>query len=110
MAALGRVLDRHGDAVDGATVASAWLSALPLVEDRVEARATHAQLVRLVEASDARCALPAAGTLLIMVFGCGCWTSARKQPCMRSKWSLSRRQMQGALLAPGRFRLHLAVP
>ena len=59
VAALGRVLDRHGDAVDGAMVASAWLSALPLVEDRVEARATHAQLVRLVEASDARCALPA---------------------------------------------------
>ena len=61
MAALGRVLERHGDTVDGAAVASAWLSALPLVEDRVEARATHAQLVRLVEASDARCVLPALG-------------------------------------------------
>ncbi|KAK9821719.1 hypothetical protein WJX81_003315 [Elliptochloris bilobata] len=54
VAALGRVLERHGDAVDGAAVGSAWLAALPLVEDRVEARVTHAQLVRLVEASDAR--------------------------------------------------------
>jgi len=54
VAALGRVLERHGDAVDGAAIGSAWLAALPLVEDKVEARATHAQLVRLVEASDAR--------------------------------------------------------
>ena len=58
VAALGRVLEHQRDWVDGAAVGGAWLAALPLVADRVEARAAHAQLVRLVEASDVRCARP----------------------------------------------------
>ncbi len=58
VAALGRVLEYQRDWVDGAAVGGAWLAALPLVVDRVEARAAHAQLVRLVEASDVRCARP----------------------------------------------------
>lgn len=50
-----QVLEFHGDgAADGAAVAQAWLSCLPLMVDEVEARVAHEQLVRLVEKSDPR--------------------------------------------------------
>lgn len=42
--------------MDGKAVATAWLGALPLRADDVEAAVAHEQLVRLVEASDPRCA------------------------------------------------------
>jgi len=54
VSALGRILEFHGDAVDGAMVAGAWLGALPLTGDAVEAVVQHAFLVRLLEARDAR--------------------------------------------------------
>ena len=49
-----QLLEFHGDAVDGAAVAGAWLSCLPLTVDEVEARVAHEQLVRTVEQSDPR--------------------------------------------------------
>ena len=50
-----QVLEYHGEAaVDGPTVAQAWLSCLPLTVDEVEAAVAHEQLVRLVEKSDPR--------------------------------------------------------
>jgi hypothetical protein len=50
-----QLLEFHGEAVDGKAVASAWLGALPLTADELEAAVAHEQLVRLVEASDPRC-------------------------------------------------------
>ena len=49
------MLEFHGEAVDGKAVAAAWLGALPLTADELEAAVAHEQLVRLVEASDPRC-------------------------------------------------------
>ena len=60
VSALGKVLEGHSGALappDAARAWGVWAASLPLVEDKVEARAVHAQLVRLLEASDARCLL-----------------------------------------------------
>lgn len=57
IAALGRVLEHHGGAIEESAAAQSWnvwVSSLPVVEDKVEARYVHAQLVRHVEASDPR--------------------------------------------------------
>lgn len=57
VAALGKVLEAHGGALQASAAAqawNAWVSSLPLLEDKVEAKAVHAQLVRLLEASDVR--------------------------------------------------------
>lgn len=54
VSALGRILEFHADAVDAAAVTGAWLNALPLTGDAVEAVSQHALLVRLLEARDAR--------------------------------------------------------
>jgi hypothetical protein len=59
VAALGKLLEAHAGALAAGAAAQAWgiwLGALPLTEDRVEAKVVHAQLVRLLEASDPRCA------------------------------------------------------
>jgi hypothetical protein len=49
-----QMLEFHGEAIDGNAVATAWLGALPLTADELEAAVAHEQLVRLVEASDPR--------------------------------------------------------
>lgn len=54
MSALGKVLEGHGDLVDGPAVGAVWVNALPLTADTVEAKVVHSQLVRMIEASDAR--------------------------------------------------------
>ena len=57
IAALGRVLENHGTALEESAAAQSWnvwVNSLPLVEDKIEARYVHAQLVRHVEASDQR--------------------------------------------------------
>ena len=57
IAALGRVLENHGAAIEESAAAQSWnvwVSSLPLAEDKIEARYVHAQLVRHVEASDPR--------------------------------------------------------
>ena len=59
VSALGKVLEGHSASLappDAAQAWGAWAGSLPLVEDKVEARAVHAQLVRLIEASDDRSA------------------------------------------------------
>ncbi len=55
VAALGKVLEFHGECVDGGAVGGLWVNALPLQNDVAEAKYAHAQLVRMLEASDARC-------------------------------------------------------
>jgi len=42
------------DAQQGVAIADTWVRALPILEDAVEAVQVHAQLVRFIEASDAR--------------------------------------------------------
>ena len=57
VAALGRVLESHGTAIEESAAAQSWnvwVNSLPLAEDKIEARYVHAQLVRHVEASDPR--------------------------------------------------------
>ncbi|BDA40930.1 Importin-5 [Coccomyxa sp. Obi] len=57
VAALGKVLEFHGSMIEGSAAAQSWdvwINSLPLVEDKVEARHVHAQLVRHIQASDAR--------------------------------------------------------
>ncbi len=44
----------RSDSLDSAAVASAWLNALPLTADAVEAVAQHDLLVRLLTARDPR--------------------------------------------------------
>lgn len=59
VAALGKVLEFHGGVIEASAAAQSWdvwINSLPLVEDKVEARHVHAQLVRHIQASDARCA------------------------------------------------------
>ena len=53
VSALGKVLEGHSGALappDAARAWGVWAASLPLVEDKVEARAVHAQLVHLLEA------------------------------------------------------------
>lgn len=52
--ALGRLLQHHGEGLDGAHVGATWLATLPLTADTVEAQAMHELLVELVEANDRR--------------------------------------------------------
>ena len=57
IAALGRTLENHGTVMEESAAAqswSVWVNSLPIEEDKVEAKYVHAQLVRHVEASDAR--------------------------------------------------------
>ncbi len=59
VSALGKVIEYQAgvlDAQQGVALADTWVRALPVVEDAVEALQVHAQLVRFIEASDARCA------------------------------------------------------
>ena len=57
IAALGRALEGHATAMEESVAAQSWnvwVNSLPIEEDKVEAKYVHAQLVRHVEASDAR--------------------------------------------------------
>ena len=57
IAALGRTLENHGTVMEESAAAQSWnvwVNSLPVEEDKVEAKYVHAQLVRHVEASDAR--------------------------------------------------------
>ncbi len=54
VSALGRLLEHHSDTLNGAAMAEAWVAALPLKADAVEACSMHELLVRLLEAQDAR--------------------------------------------------------
>uniref|UniRef100_A0A7R9V0M6 TOG domain-containing protein n=1 Tax=Chlamydomonas euryale TaxID=1486919 RepID=A0A7R9V0M6_9CHLO len=70
---LGKILEFHSDAVDAAAVAAAWLGALPLTADHVEAQSQHELLVRLLEARDPRVSssLPGVAAILVRVLGGG---------------------------------------
>lgn len=71
--ALGKVLEFHGNLIQGSAAAQSWnlwVSSLPLVEDRVEAKYAHAQLVRHIEASDARYIPATDPVLLRMLWHC----------------------------------------
>jgi hypothetical protein len=70
---LGKILEHHADVVDGASVSAAWLGALPLTADHVEAQGQHALLVRLLEARDPHVssALPKVASVLVRVLGGG---------------------------------------
>ena len=54
ISALGALLAHHSDVLDGDAVAAAWVAALPVKADAVEATRAHAQLVAALEAQDAR--------------------------------------------------------
>ena len=72
IAALGKVLQYQQhvvDAAQGMLLGDAWLQALPMVEDAVEAQNVHRQLVTFIEASDPRSILlTTPGSLLAMWF------------------------------------------
>ncbi|CAD7695704.1 unnamed protein product [Ostreobium quekettii] len=51
---LGKVLQSHPDSMDGRMIAELWLHSLPIVNDTVEAKSVHAQLVAMVESGDTR--------------------------------------------------------
>ena len=73
VATLGKVLEFHGSVLEGSAAAQSWdlwINSLPLVEDKVEARHVHAQLVRHIQASDARYALLPVGDCAVSV-ACG---------------------------------------
>jgi hypothetical protein len=74
--ALGRILEHHGDAVDGAAVAAAWVAALPLKADTVEALPMHDLLVRLLEVG----ARAGRGPWL-----CTCLARCTQQPARRTQ-------------------------
>jgi len=54
ISALGKILEFSSEGIDANAVAGAWLAALPLTCDRVEAQQQHHFLVRLLEAGDVR--------------------------------------------------------
>jgi hypothetical protein len=47
--ALGALLQHHSDVLDGDAMAGAWVAALPIKGDAVEAVRAHAQLVAMLE-------------------------------------------------------------
>jgi hypothetical protein len=47
--ALGALLQHHGDVLDGDAAGAAWVAALPIKGDAVEAVRAHAQLVAMLE-------------------------------------------------------------
>lgn len=49
VAALGALLEHHSDVLDGGALGEAWVGALPIKADKVEAVKVHEQLLRLVE-------------------------------------------------------------
>lgn len=51
---LGKVLQSHPESADGRMIAELWLHSLPIVNDMVEAKVVHAQLVTMVESGDVR--------------------------------------------------------
>lgn len=73
VSALGKILEFHGEAVDAAAVAGAWLGALPLTADAVEGVVQHELLVRLLEAQDPRVLGPVSSAVLGLGWGWGCW-------------------------------------
>lgn len=54
ISALGSLLQHHSDVLDGEAVAAAWVGALPIKGDAVEAVRAHAQLVAMLESQDVR--------------------------------------------------------
>lgn len=56
VSALGKVIEHRQDCLDGTPLVATWLSHLPIRHDLTEAHAAHAQLLRLLEKSDPRCA------------------------------------------------------
>ncbi|KAL6776649.1 IPB2 [Auxenochlorella protothecoides x Auxenochlorella symbiontica] len=76
LSALGKVLEHAPDLAEPG-LGGAWLAALPLVEDRAEAKEVHAQLLRFIAAGDARVLgegnanLPQAAKVLVHVLGKG---------------------------------------
>ncbi|ONM59008.1 ARM repeat superfamily protein [Zea mays] len=53
VSALGKICQFHRDGIDAAQVVPAWLSCLPIKDDKVEAKVVHGQLCSMVERSDA---------------------------------------------------------
>lgn len=51
-----QILEVHGGDAEASMLSRVWLPQLPLEVDDVEATSAHEQLVRMVEASDTRCA------------------------------------------------------
>eukprot|EP00803_Ostreobium_quekettii_P007365 evm.model.scf_89.2 EVM.evm.TU.scf_89.2 scf_89:2360-4663(+) len=51
---LGKVLQAHPESADGRMIAELWLHSLPIVNDMVEAKVVHGQLVTMVESGDVR--------------------------------------------------------
>ncbi|KAG1673229.1 hypothetical protein FOA52_013109 [Chlamydomonas sp. UWO 241] len=70
---LGKILEYHSDVIDSAAVAAAWLAALPLTADHVEAQGQHALLMRLLEAREPNVSsnLPKVAAVLVRVLGGG---------------------------------------
>lgn len=52
VSALGKICQFHRDGIDAAQVVPAWLSCLPIKDDKIEAKVVHEQLCSMVERSD----------------------------------------------------------
>ncbi|KAM0885113.1 hypothetical protein ACQ4PT_030536 [Festuca glaucescens] len=52
VSALGKICQFHRDGIDAAQVIPAWLSCLPIKDDKIEAKVVHDQLCSMVERSD----------------------------------------------------------
>jgi len=53
VSALGKICQFHRDGIDATQVVPAWLSCLPIKDDKIEAKVVHEQLCSMVERSDA---------------------------------------------------------
>jgi len=51
ISALGLLLQHHSDVLDADAMGTAWVAALPIKADAVEAVRAHAQLVAMLEVS-----------------------------------------------------------
>jgi len=52
VSALGKICQFHRDGIDATQVVPAWLSCLPIKDDKIEAKVVHEQLCSMVERSD----------------------------------------------------------
>jgi hypothetical protein len=101
VSALGKVLEFQPDCVDPGA-AALYVAALPIVEDEVEAKEVHAQLLRFLRASDARILgegnahLPRLVDALVQVLARGEALVKREDA---EGMAVLLRQMQGALPA-----------
>jgi hypothetical protein len=92
IAALGKIVAHHADSIDNAAVPAAWLGALPLKGDAVEAQSQHELLVKLVSAQDARILgegnahLPKILSVFVQVGRCPRRLLAAAGGCCRCVW------------------------